>query len=728
MNENGQDLNVINYLNNDQKEAVLDESDACLVNANVGSGKTTVLIAKIEYLHLIKKVPLESMVVLTFTNKAADEIKERLIKKGLCGEGDRTLWFGTFHGVALSMLKTILPVENLGYTADFLVMLPEEELELAQHLISEQKLKIKYKNRLKKRIEQARSTTKHQSGNKYEDDFDRMLELLQKEKIMQNKMTYHDLLANACNLLAQNPEVVPCKWVIVDEVQDCDNIQLDFLNCLKSEAAGAHLFAVGDPNQVIYSWRGSAFQVFYALRNQYHARELSLSVNYRSSGTILQASRRFLQNGGKLEGVKESGNKIVIKNHYDAFSEADYLVGKINQLHDDGVHYKDIAVFYRLQNQSETLEHVFDRNNIPYMTSIKRSIQDVPVLNWFLCVLRFCVNHNDTASAIQVLCDRQYGEGWTQKKAVKRLEELGAGVDAGSCEDLLHSMWDFEGNISAMTADRADVDKEILGLLHLEQYISPTSATYQADMENIRKLLGLMHEFFERSRTNSVINDIQNFLNQAALYGMELDSDQNQDSDTVKLMTLHASKGLEFSYVFITGVNHGLIPLHTTDFEAEDEERRLFFVGMTRAKEQLELSYYTSPDGYRVMSGPSRYLNMIPVELVEGDVQRDPAKTDVEYLQKLKRQIIAERENIDWKTDCEAEIQSVNHENDERADAESIEKTSSDAKVIHEELRVRHQKYGTGTVLREDDLVIVVAFDDYGEKELMKGFVQIERL
>lgn len=213
-------------LNEYQKAAVFDESNACLVNANVGSGKTTVLITKVMYLHYEKQIPYEKMVVLTFTNKAADEIKERLY--ALEPEiAEEQLWgFGTFHSVCLTMLKKMLPVEKLGYTKEFMVMDPDEELGMAEQLILTYQLKIKYKNRLKKRLEQKNS--------KYQDDIEKLKALLKEEKRRQDKMTFDELLENTCNLVKMSEQKMDdISWIIVDEVQDSDEKQLELIDCLK---------------------------------------------------------------------------------------------------------------------------------------------------------------------------------------------------------------------------------------------------------------------------------------------------------------------------------------------------------------------------------------------------------------------------------------------------------------------------------------------------------------
>ena len=736
-------------LNEYQRAAVLDESNACLVNANVGSGKTTVLISKIIYLHYAMHIPYEKMVVLTFTNKAAGEIRERLNRLEDQVTEEQMQWFGTFHGVCLTLLKKSLPVERLGYTRDFMVMDPEEELEMAEQLIIEHQLKIKYKNRLKKRLEQAMPIKDEDKKiSRYQDDIFVLAELLRGEKCRQNKMTYLDLLENTCELLKQEkPEFAP-EWIIVDEVQDSDEVQLKLLDCMKAEHT--RLFAVGDPNQVIYSWRGSALNVFYTLRSRYQAKELTLPINYRSSGSILEAARFFLQNGSRLEGVKDTGGKIVVKNHYNPFQEADYLAARMEELHMQGVPYKEMAVFYRLQNQSKIFEDVFSRAGIPYEVSLKKKLSDIPVLQWFLRVLRFAVNPADTTSGVFVLSDRDYGFGMSEKEALKlawevcgerakiageresemgervkmageRESEMGERVKiAGECEcqmgernkirgerDLLEKMCNFD-----FACQNGLTVQQIFDYFELEKRLHPTSAMFIEDKAAVEQLLRVLDDYLLEQQLE-LYPGLTQFLNQSALFGMEiLKNEIHEEQDSVKLMTLHASKGLEFSHVFITGVNYGLIPLQQSKgMDAEEEERRLFFVGITRAKDYLELSYYTSPGEYRATPGPSRYLSMIPAGLVKDEsIQSGPKMDTAERLQEIKRQILASRSEMKYLF----------------PEQESQVKESPKADAQEKKQEVIHKKYGKGVIIHEDADNITVNFADYGEKEFLKMFCELE--
>jgi DNA helicase-2/ATP-dependent DNA helicase PcrA len=724
-------------LNEYQKAAVFDESSACLVNANVGSGKTTVLITKVMYLHYEKQIPYEKMVVLTFTNKAADEIKERLY--ALEPEiAEEQLWgFGTFHSVCLTMLKKMLPVENLGYTKEFMVMDPDEELEMAEQLILTYQLKIKYKNRLKKRLEQKNS--------KYQDDIDKLKVLLKEEKRRQDKMTFDELLDNTCKLVKMSAEIEEVSkknanlqdnentgmqdisWIIVDEVQDSDEKQLELIDCLKKTQTC--FFAVGDPNQVIYSWRGSAFHIFYQLKTKYQATELTLPVNYRSSSEILAVARCFMQQGDTLQGGRENGDKIQIRNMYDSFQEADYLAGRIRELHASGLPYREIAIFYRLQNQSEIFEHVFEKEGIPFEVSLKKTVKDIPVLDWLIKVLRFSVNPKDKSSGIAVLADKKYGDGMSVKEAEKTINilsetrktqiEILKSENAKSGSDICEKMLEFS---KVYASKQVALPEDLWNYFSLEDYLHPTTASYVEDRTCVMDFLERM-TIYQKEQQKNVVEGFSEFLNMASLYGTNiLKKEIHNENDTVKLMTLHASKGLEFSHVFITGVNYGLIPLQTKSFEEEEEEQRLFFVGITRAKEHLELSYYTSPGQYRAAPGPSRYLRMIPGNLIEG--QEKDRESSATHLQDLKRQILAERaEHIELQ-----EAGKISGGKNPSANTGTKNISVGNEAVTTQKRRVRHPKYGTGSVVREDDMMITVDFDDYGEKELMKMFGGLEEL
>ena len=713
-------------LNEYQKTAVLDESPACVVNANVGSGKTTVLIGKILYLHLDRNVPLEKMTVLTFTNKAADEIVERLRKIKPDIAPDQVQGFGTFHSVALRMLKNSLPVEEAGWTKEFTVMDPDEETDLAMKIIQEHGLKVKYKNRLKKRLEQEyQNWLAGKAESRYRDDLYRLYPLLAEEKKRQNKMSFADLLRVSTELLrlknaepgGEHSEEDSDRssgpaWILVDEVQDSDAMQIEFLEAMRESGKGepAKIFAVGDPNQVIYSWRGTGDNMFYLIKHRFGAKELTLPVNYRSNASILAAANRFLQFGNRIQGIREEEQRITVRNHYDPFQEAEYLAEKIQTLHRNGKSYREIAVFYRLQSQSGILEKVFDRYGIPYELSVKKTLKDIPVLDWLVKVLRVSVNPADTQMAAEVLADPGYGE-----------------------ESMYLRMTEF----SVETGKRESVSAgELFAYFGLREALHPSSAGYQEDerlvMDFLEKMCASCNKEMESGQGNFTAA-VREFINSSALYGMKTDAgekapgdisecegagpepdekDRTAEPDRVSLMTLHASKGLEFDTVFIIGVNQGMIPLRCKNFEQEEEERRLFFVGITRAENNLELSWYTNPGEPGAIGEPSRYLRMIPEQLLDREDAGKPEnvrsgenaggdgrKSDLHQLRKQVQEQI-------------------------RLKRESVQKKEKEPKVI----RVRHRKYGEGILISEDDMMIEAEFRGYGRKKFLKAFGEVEVL
>ena len=606
-------------LNPYQKEAVEDESPACLVNANVGSGKTTVLIEKVRYLHEEKGVPYEKMAVLTFTNKAADEIAERLARK----EAELTeeeLWgFGTFHSVALRILRRFLPEkpeESAGmgsgeWNREFTVITPEEEMEMVLAIAKDGGYKIKYQNRLKKRMEEDyEAYRKGRTQGKYKDDLFQIFPLLEKAKRQENKMSFTDLLKEGTRVAKEQEEVLDLQWIIVDEVQDSDEKQLEFLEALK----GAHtrFFAVGDPNQVIYSWRGTGPNMFFLIKHRFWAKELALPVNYRSSEVILEAANRFLQFGGKIEGSAERGEKILVRNHYDPFIEAEYLTERIRELHAQGLDYREIAIFYRVQKQAEILEKVFERAGLPYVLPAKRKEDEDPV--------------PERPHMIR----EHVAEGRGRVVAGEHTVDKAADAECQTADD---------GQMTDIIRDTEDSDAS------------------QGQME---------------------------------------------EEDAVHLMTLHASKGLEFDYVFIIGMNQGLIPLRCKSMEQEEEERRLFFVGLTRARKNLELSYYTNPAIPGTFETPSNYLRMLPEELLywEEKPGSESRKANLQKLRKEARELIREKKQ----------------EEEEQKEAQKPKRKG------------RHPKYGEGEIISEDEMMIELEFPGYGKKQFLKAFCEVEIL
>lgn len=519
-------------LNKYQREAVTLMDKHVVLNAVVGSGKTTVLTHKVIYLNQIEKVPLEEMVVLTFTNKAANEIRERV--SAFDDEiGAAMKYFGTFHSVARTILSESAKIQSMGYTKDFGIIDNVEAAQMLVDIIDREKLKIKYKAKLMKRIDDFKKGKSLYGIMKNQDDIGELYNEYLREKVKNNIMDFDDLIENCISVL---DEPINPKWIIVDEFQDTDIRQLEMIRRLGG--VDTNIFVIGDPNQVIYSWRTGNNDIFNEFKRVYDAKEINLPINYRSSKTIIEAAKALL-NGSNIEGIMGYGNSIIIRKHFDSFNEALHITRKIKDLHDEGISYKDIGILYRRQVQGEILADVLNKNEIPYKLIFKKPLP-------------------------------------------------------------------FEEDVS---------------------------------------------------------------------------TDYNKEG--VNLLTLHASKGLEFSHVFIVGANMGNIPL-TIKRGEEEEELRLFFVGMTRAKIYLEISYVIKPSLQGITPYPSPYLSMIPSNLVEREEEgKSSTLSELMDILRQDREKKKDEQNMKWAV---------------------------------------HEKYGRGKIIFEDENIIRVEFEVYGEKEFLKMF------
>lgn len=683
-------LQDIERLNEYQRAAVMDNSRVLLLNAQVGSGKTTVLIQKILYLHFARGVPLESMVVLTFTNKAAEEIKSRIKEKNKSIKGEELRFFGTFHGVCGTLLSSVLPIQELGYTSGFSIYDAEMMLELYERVMNENNLALKYKNKIRKRIEQY-SQGKLLYGNmKQDDDLVEFIKLLEIEKKRCNAMEFDDLIGNAATLLPRN--IYSPEWIIVDEFQDCDDRQLELIDRMKKEST--HIFAVGDPNQVIYTWRGSKKDIFGEFRRMHGGKELTLPISYRSTSTILDAARAFIEPGQLIRGIRDEGKPIVVKKHYNTFNEALYLCDRIKNLTAEGFKYRDIAILYRKQKQSEVFKDVFKKNGVPYELSQKYTLRDIPVLYWLVRLMKAAVNPKDRDSLIYILRDNRYGLGMGKKQ----IKEIISHLESGDSNDfeLVKRIYGFREWCNSDNGIEAAL---IFEYFDLGAYLVPTSITYEEDRKRVMNFLEEMADYAAREE-KGFHTGIKDYLNNSALFGSSMHGDRAAEGvDSVRLMTLHASKGLEFKCVFISAANLGLIPIPARSPGEENEEKRLFFVGITRAIDFLEISYHTNPDEFGVYGIPSPYLRLIPPELIDSEdfISRGA------NLSELRRDIKA---NIDNKKTAQDNQLSL--------------------PVAAEVVRVYHEKYGNGIVISQDEVNIMVEFEVYGTKVFSKAFCPLK--
>lgn len=665
---------LLSNLDEDQRRAVTDPSPALLVDACVGSGKTRTLVTRALYEKANGLSP-SAIAVLTFTNKAAEEVRARFA--AIDAEHVPPL-LGTFHAVALKLLRNTLPVEQLGRDTDFSVISPDEELQLADSLIAARALDIKYRRQLTRRMEQGREGRWRRGSMKEDDDIRTLLSELDQEKRRRNLMDFDDLIETATSLLSQVAWAPD--WVGIDELQDCDSAQLSFLRALVKP--GTRVFAVGDDNQAVYSWRGGSGEAMARFCSLFHAQRQRLRVNYRSSGTILKTAQRFLD-GGSLSGNRGEGAKIELRPYYDPFMEAEDLAEQIISRHDSGTPWNRTAVLFRLQKQSKPLEEALKRRGIPFSTSVHQTLADCPAALWLIRVLRGACGDND--SAVEALTDKIYGDGLSRRKALTALANASSPLAAAMAA---FPQWAVSGTIDTI-GDFFDLNRRL----------GPTRAGYAEESSQTAALL-------KRLPHGSLTDSVKIFLADAALYEGSL-TDDASPTDAVRLSTLHACKGLEWDNVFIIGVNPGLLPLKTgTPGSDIDEERRLFYVGLTRARDRLQLSWYNAPPP-PVRPGPSLFLSGIPRHLC--------AETDGSL-----------------NTVSPVDLQEYRHRIlERRTDPQSIAKAPPQAKTPQTKVRprrVRHCRYGEGVIVFEDNNTLTVDFGPLGQKKFSKEICPLKFL
>lgn len=705
-------------LNPHQRAAVLDDSPVCVVNAQVGSGKTTVLIAKVLHLYRTCGVPLDGMVVLTFTNKAAGEIRARMLQADPALTEADMPWFGTFHGVALRMLQTLLPLEEAGYRPGFSVVDPDELHAAAASLILEHGLDVRYANRLPARIEAWRAGRALFGNMKRPDDMGQLWERLRDWKRASNRMDFDDLIEH-CTALVRG-RFSP-RWILADEFQDSDAKLLEFIDALRTPET--RVFAVGDPNQAIYAWRGSGRNVLRDFAAVNRATVLSLPLNYRSTGTILTAARSLLGDGAVLDGVREPGGAVVLRRHHNPFNEAEHVADAVARLHAEGAEYRDIAVLYRLQRQSGVPGDVFARAGIPFTVSQRKTLKDFPVLQWTVRLLRASADPADAGSLQAVLMDTVYGASLTRSETRALTAPGGTGDGAVPADGA-----ELYGRIRGYRdwARGRPGAEEVYAYFGLDARLQPTSNRFAENRGRVTDLLDRMDRHVRRQGTD-LADGTAGFLDALALHGLDAAEgagSPDPQPDAVRLMTLHACKGLEFRHVFILGANQGLIPLGSCATEEERaEELRLFFVGVTRARDTLEISYCASPEEPRVLPEPSEYLARIPVRRIDADApdggtgEGEGPQADIRAIRQAVRERIARRGAA-----AETEPEALTTEPPPQATEPT---QAEEPTAVAEPRRVRHARYGIGTVRSEDGDTVTVVFEGYGEKTFSKAFTPL---
>lgn len=594
----------IQGLNDQQKEAVTYTEGPLLVLAGAGSGKTKVLTYRVAYFISEGLIKPENALLLTFTNKAASEMKERISS---LTNGD-TPMTGTFHSFCAKVLR--IDGEHIGVPKNFVIYDDTDQKETVKEIMGQMNISTdqfnpnsilngisEAKNMMlspSEYINFVRSEWQEVAAKVYVDYEKRLKEA--------GALDFDDLLIKTVVLFKEVPEVLE-KWnkrlthIFVDEWQDTNKIQYVLTKLLVGDRD--NITAVGDASQSIYSWRGADYKnINYLMRDYPNIKVVNLEQNYRSTANILEAANLVISKNTthpilKLWTEKEKGGKIKLYSAKNGFDEADFVVSEIETLvkYSAGkLSYKDIAILYRTNAQSRVLEEAFMHASIPYMLVGGTKFYDRKEIKDVLAFVRYLFNPKDLVSKNRI-----------EKIGIRRFEKL---------ETFRIENPDLSG---LTTLDILDVVIQKTDYLALFQKESEENI---ARLENLKELRSVATEF----------PDVDEFLENVTLVETSQDSSKHvagslQEKNSVTLMTLHAAKGLEFPIVFIVGMEEGLFPHSRSlmDSSQMEEERRLAYVGITRAKEQLYLTFANSRIyfGEHISNPPSRFIMDIPESLLQ---------------------------------------------------------------------------------------------------------------
>jgi len=643
-------------LNPRQREAVLYRGQALLIVAGAGSGKTSVLTRRVASLLESRDAWPSQILAITFTNKAAGEMRERV--QALVGQAAEGMWISTFHSACVRILRR--EAEHFGYGKNFTIYDTADSRALLKRIIKELEAdaygftvagaanKIsKLKNELSDIDSYARSANFNDPAERV---FVEIFREYSRSLRAANAFDFDDLIAQTVYLFRAFPHVAALyqrrfRFILVDEYQDTNHAQYALIRELTRPVPasdggpaleGASLTVVGDSDQSIYAFRGADIRNIVEFERDFAgAKVILLEQNYRSTQNILSAANAVIGNNfdridKKLFTTIGDGEKIVGFTGYSQHDEAQFIADEISELHSKGVDYRDIAVFYRTNSQTRALEEIFIRSALPYRVLGGTKFYERAEIKDVFAYLTTIANPADPIAVRRILNVPKRGIGgvteaslqaWadanevTFREAMRHADELGLGPKITAAILGLAGILDE----IALTADTARVADILLAVLERTGYVEALRNSRdpqdEARAENVEELVAQTREFQVRNPEGTLLE----FLTETSLVAAADEIDDS--SGTVSLMTLHTAKGLEYDTVFLAGIEEGLLPHQMSAGEpgGPAEERRLFYVGITRAKRRLYLSLAMTRAQFGEVSVamPSRYLQEIPAELID---------------------------------------------------------------------------------------------------------------
>ncbi len=744
---------MLTGMNDKQTEAVLQTEGPLLVLAGAGSGKTRVLTHRVAYLIEHERVMPWRILAITFTNKAAKEMRERVIK--LLGPDGSDVWVSTFHALCVRILRR--DADKLGYTRAFTIADSGEQRTLVKRVLQQQNLDTKKfdpravlgaisnaKNAL-----QTPAMMREAAGNPFEETVATVYESYQRELQANQAMDFDDLIMLTIKLLNQEPAVLDhyqekFQYIHVDEYQDTNDVQYTLVNMLAKKHG--NLCVVGDGDQSIYGWRGANMENILNFEHDYpDAHVTLLEQNYRSTKTILRAANDVIQknvNRKKKDLWTENpdGDKIAYYRGQNENDEAHYVVAKIQEereQHHRG--YGDFAVLYRTNAQSRVIEETLVKANIPYTMVGGHKFYDRKEIRDVLAYLTLVANPADSLSLERVINEPKRGIGTTSVEKLREFAEFNGWSELEATRNvslannlgtrIRNAMEKFGLTIQSVATDAPTMSVSDIteALLDKTGYLSTLKASKSLEaetrVENIEEFLSVTQKFdtdWDNADHDEDEDRLVEFLADLALVSAQDDVDE--EPAEVTLMTLHAAKGLEFPVIFLMGLEEGIFPLSRAMLEEDEleEERRLAYVGITRAQEKLYLTnaYSRMLYGRRQNNPESRFVTEIEPELLHLDYSENqsgltPGRRDVPF---ARRTASAVAKPYSGKTGRVTTNTGTG--------AGSVSWTVGD--------KASHKKWGVGTVVKVngtgEDAELDIAFPEQGVKRLLAAFAPIKRV
>jgi len=726
---------LLNGLNNEQQSAVKTTEGPLLIMAGAGSGKTRVLTHRIAYLIVEKGVNPYNILAITFTNKAAREMKDRIVH--LLGGAAEQIWISTFHSMCVRILRR--DIDRIGINKNFTILDSTDQLSVIKGIIKD--LNIDPKKFEPRGILGKISSAKNELvspdkfselvGNYYDEVASKVYTEYEKRLRKNHSLDFDDLIMKTILLFERVPEVLEYyqrkfQYIHVDEYQDTNKAQYKLVNLLASRLK--NLCVVGDSDQSIYRWRGADIANILSFEKDYpNANVILLEQNYRSTKKILQAANEVIKNNlnrkpKKLWTNNEDGSKITYYRADTEQAEAMFVAGKIKELTEEGGRNRsDIAILYRTNAQSRVMEEMLLKSNIPYLIVGGIKFYDRKEIKDILAYLRLVANPNDDISLLRVINVPKRGIG---QSSLEKIAQYAANNDISMFEAIQEA--DFIGLSPKILNACMEFHTFIRNLNQMQDFLSVTELveeileksgyqemlkaekTLEAEsrLENLEEFLSVTKNFENSNDDKSLIA----FLTDLALISDIDQMDKEEEKDAVVLMTLHAAKGLEFPVVFLMGLEEGVFP-HSRSLmeEAEmEEERRLAYVGITRAEEELYLTnaQMRTLFGRTNVNPPSRFIDEIPEELIENVHERRKERSSFGI--KNPQQVTRKSVNIPSTTGGESFGWKVGD-------------------------KAEHKKWGIGTVVQVkgqgEDIELDIAFPNpVGIKRLLAKFAPVKKV